>query len=841
MTGTLCADPEPGVNTVSPGPQAPRDFKALTTSVADYVPLILDKLGLEGEYEGDEFVFLAPWRDDQALGACQFNIIKGIGKDFADDKPFDIIDLWSLVYKCTKAQAYDSIRALLEELKQTPLDPDAVARRKKQQEKTNETNRYTALHSVWRNKHIQSLTGSDGLKYFQERGILIPDGIAARIKFAPSMWHKETKTNCPAIILPIKRSPIDIDDDLIAVHRIYLTPDCTGKIANNAKKALGSFKGGGVWFGDISRDTLYVTEGPENALVALMAGCPFVVSAVTGGNMADLSIPDHVTTVIIIPDNDPAGIKYANAAAESYRKHWLSETTGEEIEHHIDVFITNLPTVQGRKGKVDLNDVLTFLRLDAVKHLCKSVNKYAASDDEKFFFKKTLEALEFMNKRHGAVFDGTKIMYSHLAYNPVHQQYEIKYVDRNALLAMYENRFVQIVPTNENENETGKKSQLAQWWLRQSKRTQFEGRMCDPSKERIITINNKQYLNEWGGFAIKPERGEWKLFLKHIYTILCRKDPTSFKYAVKWIAWLFQNPHIPAEVIWVNKGKKGTGKGLVGNQIRKIFGIHAAQVKDRERLIGRFNPLLAVCFLFADEAFWPGDVKSEGILKGITTEETLEIEQKFKDVRISRNMLHMYMASNEDWVIPAGENERRYFVEEVVNTYARGVASDEVRNSYFSRIYHQMDNGGRGGMLYDLLDMKLGDWHPRDDVPNTKALQKQIATSRSYYKECMFSLLDEGNLIMEYSEAENGYLCASKAIQTFFNVEDDASKSIKLMKGLRPIFEKLGIRKSETKRRSGSYWVFPELHELRKRWNNEFSGSDGWPVNDAAEWRKSDI
>jgi hypothetical protein len=36
------------------------------------------------------------------------------------------------------------------------------------------------------------------------------------------------------------------------------------------------------------------------------------------------------------------------------------------------------------------------------------------------------------------------------------------------------------------------------------------------------------------------------------------------------------------------------------------------------------------------------------------------------------NRLHVVMASNEDWVIPAGPYERRYQVQDVANTHRRG-------------------------------------------------------------------------------------------------------------------------------------------------------------------------
>ena len=36
--------------------------------------------------------------------------------------------------------------------------------------------------------------------------------------------------------------------------------------------------------------------------------------------------------------------------------------------------------------------------------------------------------------------------------------------------------------------------------------------------------------------------------------------------------------------------------------------------------------------VYADEAFWAGDKKAEGVLKAMITEDTIQIEMKGKDV-----------------------------------------------------------------------------------------------------------------------------------------------------------------------------------------------------------------
>ena len=71
--------------------------------------------------------------------------------------------------------------------------------------------------------------------------------------------------------------------------------------------------------------------------------------------------------------------------------------------------------------------------------------------------------------------------------------------------------------------------------------------------------------------------------------------------------------------------------------------------------------------MFLDEAFWAGNVAAEGRLKSLVTEETIMIEPKYFGPFQVRNLLHIMMSSNNDWVVPAGHGSRRYAVYKVSN------------------------------------------------------------------------------------------------------------------------------------------------------------------------------
>jgi hypothetical protein len=81
------------------------------------------------------------------------------------------------------------------------------------------------------------------------------------------------------------------------------------------------------------------------------------------------------------------------------------------------------------------------------------------------------------------------------------------------------------------------------------------------------------------------------------------------------------------------------------------------------------------------------------------------------------NRLSIYMAANADWVVPASHDERRYAVGNVNERWKQN-------EDYFVPLFAEIKAGGAAAMLWDLLKLDLGNWHPRK-VPRTKALLEQ--------------------------------------------------------------------------------------------------------------------
>ena len=119
------------------------------------------------------------------------------------------------------------------------------------------------------------------------------------------------------------------------------------------------------------------------------------------------------------------------------------------------------------------------------------------------------------------------------------------------------------------------------------------------------------------------------------------------------------------------------------------------------------------------------------------TENTISIEGKGKDVYPVKNNLNIIIASNNDWVVPAGKEERRFAVLEV--------KEDVLKNhEYFKEIGDQMDNGGCEALRYFLENYDISKFNLRK-IPQTDALFQQKLHSRNALDKWWYdALLDEG-------------------------------------------------------------------------------------------------
>ena len=312
-------------------------------------------------------------------------------------------------------------------------------------------------------------------------------------------------------------------------------------------------------------------------------------------------------------------------------------------------------------------------------------------------------------------------------YDPILKRRRYDRMTPADLRVLYMNEMVE-VGLDEKKNPVLKRA--ADVWLQHPERRQFiAGVTFDPTNAVQPGV-----LNLWQGYSVKPAPGDWSLMRSHIQSIICDSDPVRFNYLMGWMARMLQHPAEQGEVAVVMKGGEGTGKGTLAKALKHIIGHHALAIANGKHLVGNFNSHLRdTVFLFADEAFFAGDRAHVGVLKSIITEPYLTVEAKHANAVEVPNYLHLMMASNEEWVVPAAMDARRFFVLEVAEAAKNN-------HEYFAAIWKQMDTGGYAAMLHDLLAYDLSAFNVRA-VPTTDGLQRQrklsLQTTEAWWLDCL--------------------------------------------------------------------------------------------------------
>ena len=190
----------------------------------------------------------------------------------------------------------------------------------------------------------------------------------------------------------------------------------------------------------------------------------------------------------------------------------------------------------------------------------------------------------------------------------------------------------------------------------------------------------------------------------------------------------------------VLRGLKGTGKGMVGQMLMRIFRNHSLHITNSKHLVGNFNAhLVDALFLFLDEAYWAGDKQGEGTLKALITERSLMIEPKGVDCFQMPNRLKILMASNTEWVVPASADERRYFVLDVSDCRK----GDE---AYFSKLAAAIEGDELAAFLDYLLSLDLAGFDHRNP-PHTDGLNKQKLIGAESFVRYWYDCLASGFLL----------------------------------------------------------------------------------------------
>jgi Family of unknown function (DUF5906) len=289
-----------------------------------------------------------------------------------------------------------------------------------------------------------------------------------------------------------------------------------------------------------------------------------------------------------------------------------------------------------------------------------------------------------------------------------------------------------------------------------------------------------------------------------------------------------------------------------------LWGSHGVVLDDEQSVTGKFNAILeGRCVCVADEAFFSGSAKQANRLKGLITGPTLTIERKGLNSYKTRNLLRLFILGNDEHIIRAGIDARRFFVAEC--------GSDHIRDGkYFGAIKKQLLDGGYAALLHHLLhEVDLTGFDVRA-VPETAELREQKEYSLTGAKDLVVQLAKSGQMpggdvrendIVLYDNdgsnvvEERGVVEVNlTAIVEWANRKKPTEWGRINYRQLQDVLGAKGLGLDRVQRRVQvgpahkvwRYWLFPPLPEFRKLIDEKIIKVDVWP-GENERWNRMEI
>lgn len=379
------------------------------------------------------------------------------------------------------------------------------------------------------------------------------------------------------------------------------------------------------------------------------------------------------------------------------------------------------------------------------KGLVEEIDEWDADAAPEGMPEESVSRLEELNGKFCAVASNGKyriMTLQHEEGGPRWSQYA-----RADFLATFENVRIERDMTGLSRNAASTIA-LGEAWQTWPGRRTAQGTCFDTKSPAGAIVDGR--LNLWTGFGIVPKPdAPWDLFRTMILNDLCAGDEVMFAYVMRWLAWKIQNPGLLPEIAVAFRGGKGAGKTTLGEAMVRTFGMHGQSASNIDDILGRFNATRETkCFIYADEVVWGGDKKSEAELKKLITDRTADYEPKGLPSFQGVNHVALMIGGNDKWIVPASMDERRFCASTVsTEHFARADAPpDDPNRVYWNRIHSQLASGGLGGFLHAMQTMDLGDWHPREGVPQTAAMGEQKLMAFAGADKWWFECLRQGEL-----------------------------------------------------------------------------------------------
>lgn len=290
-----------------------------------------------------------------------------------------------------------------------------------------------------------------------------------------------------------------------------------------------------------------------------------------------------------------------------------------------------------------------------------------------------------------------------------------------------------------------------------------------------------------------------------------------------------------AKIVPVLKGNQGVGKGMFASRFGELFGKHFLHIQNSKQVGQRFNmQMMDALLVYVNEAVFAGNKETQNQLKGLITEDEIQLEQKYLPSFMGKSHMRFMYSSNEDWVVPIEWDNRRYWMLECTNKLS-GVAKDE----YFDELMKQWNLTGKESLFKFLtcdyiMDM-AAEIRFESEMPLTSASSVQLEQTDDVYGWLKSVLTKGGHYIYDGGTATTVHWEGTGTYGNTFGITEIMADYIKYSRDKGMTYKKepqqLSTRIGQISKKMG--WTF-----RTRRVNANTAKRNGWT---STVWEFQDI
>ena len=268
-----------------------------------------------------------------------------------------------------------------------------------------------------------------------------------------------------------------------------------------------------------------------------------------------------------------------------------------------------------------------------------------------------------------------------------------------------------------------------------------------PGKPLIINEGKSKILNKYKAPTFdEPKKVKDISWFRNHLKLLANDDPKILQTLEDIIAFDIQKPEENRTFAVVFYSGQGTGKTMLFNVLKKLYGKSNCSDLHLDQLVGKYQPfMLSSCYLFINEIDSTGkDIKSkQAMLRSLISDTNFMVEMKNVDlIPISNCHYTIWGATNEPYPLYIPGDDRRIMFCDI------GISRYEILNSnpdYFKNfLAKSRDSKNIESLFHHYKNVhKISKEFNPNEAPKTLAKEELIEASKPQYMNTLDKLFEQ--------------------------------------------------------------------------------------------------